>query len=334
MRELSAPNRIALCVLALIPACLMLAIVVAAAYAAQVPSLKPGDYEFTLQFGGRDRSYLLHLSPAADGFRPLPLVFNFHGGGSNAQGQRDFSRMNPVADRNGFIAVYPNGTGILSDRQLTWDAGTCCGGYAQKNGVDDVGFTFAVLDDVARRTPVDRSRVYATGYSNGAMMVYRLAAEAADRIAAIAIVSGSMVAATFHPARPMPIMHIHSVNDAQMLYHGLKSSSLLIFHTRTLFPDVETVLAQWREFDKCPAKPDIGTTITGKPGTPDEGNTATKYTWGPCAAGTEIVLWKLSGSGHVWPGGMRVQHHGRNTGLIDANEEMWRFFSKFSLPPK
>jgi poly(3-hydroxybutyrate) depolymerase len=95
------------------------------------------------------------------------------------------------------------------------------------------------------------------------------------------------------------------------------------------------MLQRWIAYEHCPASPKTDPTIKGPRGQPDEGNTATKYTWVPCDGGSEIVLWKLSGSGHVWPGGTRnyyPQLLGQPTGLIDANEQMWRFFEKFSLP--
>ena len=85
-----------------------------------------------------------------------------------------------VADREHFIAVYPNGTG--RGRFLVWNAGTCCG-RAPLQGIDDVGFVRAMIDDLAKRTPIDRTRIYATGLSNGAMMTYRIAAEAPDLVA-------------------------------------------------------------------------------------------------------------------------------------------------------
>jgi poly(3-hydroxybutyrate) depolymerase len=47
-----------------------------------------------------------------------------------------------------------------------------------------------------------------------------------------------------------------------------------------------------------------------------------------------VVLWKLTGAGHVWPGGQRdylPRLLGPGTRIIDANVEMWRFFSRFSL---
>ena len=152
-------------------------------------ALAPGDHRVTLQHGGRQRSYIVHVPPAAREGRPLPVVLNFHGGGGNAEAQQKYSRMDALADAEGFLVVYPDGTGRMADKLLTWNAGTCCA-YSVTNNVDDVGFTLALLADLEARQPVDRRRVYATGLSNGAMMAWRLAVEASDRIAAIAPVAG------------------------------------------------------------------------------------------------------------------------------------------------
>lgn len=100
--------------------------------------------------------------------------------------------MDRLADRESFIAVYPNGNGRFGKRLLTWNAGTCCA-YLVINNVDDVGFVRALVATLAEKVPIDRRRVYATGLSNGAMMSHRLAAEAADLIAAVAPVAGGMV---------------------------------------------------------------------------------------------------------------------------------------------
>ena len=132
-------------------------------------ALEPGDHQFALTHKQLRRSYLVHVPPQAAAGRPLPVVLNFHGGGANGKTQKSYSRMDEVASREGFIAVYPNGTGGTGERLLTWNAGTCCG-QAAASRVDDVGFVLALLDDLAQRTPVDAARTYATGLSNGSMM--------------------------------------------------------------------------------------------------------------------------------------------------------------------
>jgi polyhydroxybutyrate depolymerase len=92
-------------------------------------------------------------------------------------------------------------------------------------------------------------------------------------------------------------------------------------------------IARWRSFDECPADAKVGPTLDGAPGSADAGNSAMKYSWEPCARGTEVVLWKLAGSGHVWPGAVgHLRLLGRPSTLIDANDEIWRFVSRFARP--
>ena len=132
------------------------------------PVLAPGDYSLTMKFDGLGRSYSVHLPPQAAGGKPLPVVLNFHGAGSNGKQQEHYSKMDIAADRDGFIAVYPDGTGRM-DSHFTWNAGFCCA-YAMIHRIDDGGFVIALIGDLAARTPIQQRRIYATGLSNGAMM--------------------------------------------------------------------------------------------------------------------------------------------------------------------
>jgi len=239
--------------------------------------------------------------------------------------------MDQTADREGFIAVYPNGSGGIGGRLLTWNAGACCG-WAAASRVDDVGFAIALIDDLAGRVPLDPERIYATGLSNGSMMAYRLAAEAAHRIAAVAGVAGAMTLPRFAPVSGMPVMHIHSVDDQRALYDGGLGPAFPFTDTRVLHEPVDASLEKWVAHNGCPAQPEVAGPVNGRPGAADAAHTATRYTYLPCRDGTQVVLWKLTGAGHVWPGG--VQDYlprllGAGTTVIDANNEMWRFFSRF-----
>jgi polyhydroxybutyrate depolymerase len=298
------------------------------------PTVAPGNHSFSLRFGDRTRRFIVHMPPQAREGRPLPVVLSFHGGGGTAKDQQDHVRTDPLADREGFIVVYPEGTGMLRRRLHTWNAGSCCG-YAHDHHVDDVGFIRALLDDLARRTPIDRRRVYATGHSNGAMMAYRLAAELGDRIAAIAPVAGGMVVDSIRSPRPVPIMHFHSVDDPRALFGGGVGPPFPFTNSRVVHPVMDSVIAHWVAFDHCPATPSVGDTIHGRPGTPSATHTATPIRYGPCAEGSEVVFWKLTGAGHVWPGAGEQawqQYVGPATDVIGADTLMWRFFQRFSLP--
>jgi polyhydroxybutyrate depolymerase len=281
-------------------------------------SLTPGDH--TISIG--ERSYIAHIPPAAVAARPV--VINLHGGGSNAAQQQKYSQMDTLADREHFIVVYPDGTGRMG--MHVWNAGTCCGAAAEKN-IDDVAFIRSVIDDLGRRTPIDRKRIYATGMSNGAMMTYRLAAEASDLIAAAAPVAGAMILVNFHPKLPVPIMHMHSVDDPRALYNGGLGPPFPMTNSRVFHRPVEEQLAKWIAFNRCPKTATVQRKITGST------TTATKDVYTPCATGATVVLWKLTGSGHVWPGseGRPAMQRilGRPNTLINANEEMWTFFKSF-----
>jgi polyhydroxybutyrate depolymerase len=306
-----------------------------------------GDYEIAVAHDGRTRTALVHVPDrVADETRPVPVVLNFHGGGGNARAHRDYVRMDALADREGFIVVYPNGTGRLDEKLLTWNAGLCCG-YAMTEKVDDVGFVRALLAALVLRAPIDTARVYATGLSNGAMLSYRLAAQLSDRIAAAAPVAGSMVlperrvddvapALAVPGKRAVPILHIHSIDDKRALYFGGLGEPFPFTNLRTRHPNAEEVLYRWVAFEECAPKPVVREERRGVRGTATAAHTATLYVFGGCRDGGEIALWKLTGAGHVWPGGRgdylpRVL--GPGTDVIDANEEMWKFFKRFALPP-
>lgn len=138
----------------------------------------PGDHTLAMVHDGVRRDYTLH-APSA--YRPgLPLVLVLHGYGSDSAGAIRQSGMNAVADRAGFLAVYPQGLGGA------WDPGA--GGPSG----GDVGFLAALADHLVRVWGADRSRVYAAGFSAGAAFTYRLARELPGRFAAIAPVSGRM----------------------------------------------------------------------------------------------------------------------------------------------
>ena len=278
-----------------------------------------GDQRIEISHAGLQRSYVVHIPPAAT--TPRPVIINFHGGGSTGAAQQKYTQMDRVADREHFIVVYPNGTG--RGRFLVWNAGTCCGAAPAKR-IDDVGFVRAVIADLEKRVPIDRTRIYATGLSNGAMMSYRMAAEAPDLVAAIAPVSGSMVLVDFHPTLPVPVMHFHSVDDPRALYNGGLGPPFPMTRTRVFHPPVEEQLAKWIAHNGCPSAPKIEKRLTG------DGNTATKLVYAPCKSGAPVVFWKMSGSGHVWPGKdampAAARILGKATHLIDANEEMWAFF--------
>jgi len=288
---------------------------------AQGDSNVSSDGERTLSHGGYERRYLVHLPPSYDGRQPLPVVLAFHGGGGNAEVQRTQSQMNAVADKHGFIVVYPDGTGRL--RLLTWNAGTCCG-YAVRKGVDDVGFVSALIDDVARIYSIDEKRVYATGLSNGGMLCYRLACELSDRIAAIAPISAGMSVDGPRPKRQIPILHIHGLKDNNVLFEGGVGSNQ--FQPEPHRSNAETLgfFINAYGYANQPIEVQKGADyIFDRYGPP------------PGQPGPPILLYKLPEGGHNWPGGIDTTGKRWNTGKMietfPASTVIWQFFEQFTL---
>jgi polyhydroxybutyrate depolymerase len=285
--------------------------------------LAPGDRTRTLKFGGADRSYLVHVPPRYDAGKPTPLVLVFHGALINGPIMVHFCGLNATADKEGFITVYPNGTGLW-ETFLTWNGGNCCG-PAQWKQADDVGFTRAVLDDVAKLVNVDTRRIYATGLSNGGIMCYRLASELSDRIAAIAPVAGTMGTPNCHPKRPVSVMHFHGDEDHILPFNGGLGRQKWM---RIVFASVDDSIRAWVKADGCPPKP----TVTQLPAKVDDGTTVERKAYGPGKGGTEVVLYTIHGGGHTWPGEEpTVEFLGKSTKNISANDLMWAFFKRHPL---
>jgi len=292
--------------------------------------LRPGDHEFTIRHGGRRRSYIVHVPPGATG--ELPVVLAFHGGGGNASGFQRYAELDRVANRERFLVVYPNGTGPLPNRLLTWNAGDGCCGYALNNKINDVGFAVSVISDLEARTPVDRQRVYATGHSNGAIFAHRLAAERAGIIAAIAPVAGSLDLKSFAPIRGVPVLQIHSVDDPRALYAGGLGPPFPGTDNRVVHQPVQAGLDRWIAANGCATRSE--TLKEERAATPAQ--TATLLVWRGCRGGAEVEHWKLTGSGHGWPSDTppagREAISGPQTKLIRAADEVWAFVSRFRLP--
>jgi len=301
-----------------------------------------GSYVFNLTFDGRARDYRLHVPPAAAGGKPLPLILNLHGATQNAQLQEFTSSMDPSADRNGYLVAYPDGTRIsrvltpdpiAKEAQYGWNAGACCGLPVTRH-IDDVGFLLRVISNIALRTPVDLRRVYVTGMSNGGMMAYAMAAEASGHITAVSSVSGQVELPTIHPSRPVPTIEFHSVNDPIAKWNGVPNQN------PRLRLSVMEGINQWVKVDGCRTRPHRTPTLVGAPDSPSAGETATLVTYTHCRSGSEVALWRFTGSGHVWPGSALntgppstwiLAGVGRGTVLVDANESMWSFFQRYSL---
>lgn len=244
-----------------------------------------------------------------------------HGATMNGPMMARLTDLNHKADEAGFIAVYPNGTGKRSS--LFWNGGKCCGSAVKEN-VDDVAFIDALLDDLKQNYPVDERRVYATGMSNGGIMVYRLAADLSDRIAAIAPVAGSLATEIGDLKRPVSVLHFHGTNDEFVPFEGGKGPKSI---TGTQFLSAEQSVGMWVKANGCDENPKVE--VLSKSG--DEMNVSRK-SFGLGKDGAEVVLVVIEGGGHTWPGTKSpAEVLGKSALNISANDLMWDFFQKHPM---
>ena len=287
------------------------------------PLTQPGNYSLTLQHGGRERAYLVHIPTGYRSDQPAPVVFAFHGGGGNMQLQAgDNYGLVDKSDSAGFIAVFPNGYSRLPGGKLaTWNAGTCCA-QARDEGIDDVGFVRAIWDKLPTLVAVDRQRVYATGMSNGGMMSYRLACEMTDVFKAIAPVAGTDNTLQCKPSRPISVLHIHAQDDDHVLFNGGAGEAAFKDPKKVAdFVSVPETISRWTQRNQCTGAPQR---VVSVPGAHCDVSTA-------CAGGTQVELCVTDTGGHSWPGGSKPRAGKAEVSqAIKANDVMWDFFQRVS----
>lgn len=273
-----------------------------------------GNSEHTLMVGPLERSYVLHIPPTYDFSHPTPIVLAFHGITLDAYEMIRISGLNIQSDAAGFIVVYPNAYG----RQRSWNGGHCCGEAAREN-TDDVGFARALLDELDTYLNIDHNRIYATGFSNGAILTYRLGCEMADQIAAIAPVSATQAQEDIqacHPSRPLPVLHFHGMDDEPNPYNGGVTPG------GVQFISVSDQIAFWVSANGCPTQ--AKQTTSGS---------IVHNVYAPCQDGAAVELYTIIGGKHAWPGGEAVSlRMGQPTMEISATPLMWEFFIAHPMP--
>jgi polyhydroxybutyrate depolymerase len=267
----------------------------------------------------QERTFLVHLPQRRT--QPTPLVVVFHGAGTTGEAMIEFTGMGEKAEQEGFVVAYPNGTGRMP-QALTWN----CGGsavYAARQGIDDVGFVHRMLDWLRQHVQCDRRRTFAMGMSNGAAMCYRLAAELPGTFSAITAVAGCLVDPPPRDATPTSVIHFHGTADEFAPYAGGIGRQSL---TRTPMASVAATIQAWVRINGCQSPPSQ-TTIYGKKS--DEPVICDAYQGG--RDGTRVVLYKIPGGGHTWPGRVSPYHFlGKSTDAVQATDLAWSFFMENS----
>jgi polyhydroxybutyrate depolymerase len=255
---------------------------------------------------GYQRTYRLLVPHLAPGERFAGTVVVLHGGGSREAGATLAASVgfDAEATRHRLIAVYPDGRGGA------FHAGHCCGTRSTRG--DDVRFVMRLVAAVHRRYAVDARRTFATGFSNGAFLAYRLACQRSRRFLGVAAVAGSEVLRRCRPDRPVSVLHIHGREDHRVRFDGATLG-------RPWVPGAIELARRWRTRDRCP------------PGTTQRLRTPQLLVSQAdgCRDGTQVRLVALENLGHTWPGADAA--YGEPS-PYNATAEIGRFFA--GLPPR
>jgi len=271
----------------------------------------------TIVSSGEKREYLLYVPKSYDRTKPTPLVITLHTSMSWDRSAMAISQWNRVADENGFIVVYPEGTGF---GPKSWEMA----GSETPSHMPDVIFISELIDKLEASYNIDQTRIYANGMSNGGGMAFVLSCTLSDRIAAVGMVSAGLDPGwswcTDH--RPVPVIAFHGTADPVCLYNGGYSKL-----AGGSFPSVPGFISTWSRRNQCGPNP-MESAVT-----PD----VTRLQYTDCADNAGVVLYTVKGEGHQWPGGKRVRAEwmlGRYSRSIDATRQMWAFFRQHQLTGK
>lgn len=268
----------------------------------------------SIYVGGRWRTYLTHLPTGYNASTNYPLVLAFHGGSPLGYQSIQFqSGLSQKADTSNFIVVYPEGVKVAGNR--TWNAGGCCAPATTLN-IDDVGFVNSLLNNLFSTRPIDTTRVYATGFSNGSLLCYRLANQLTHRFAAIAPVAGDLMYYPWNPSRAIPIISFHSYLDLNVKYFG----GVTVGSTGTYFPPQDSMFNIISSNYNCTILKD---TLYHNVSQYDH------FKYSNCSCNSIIEQYVSYDGEHSWPGGQA-------TGGVTVSNQfsatylMWQFFQNYT----
>ncbi|MGQ0503179.1 MAG: alpha/beta hydrolase family esterase [Panacagrimonas sp.] len=260
--------------------------------------------EREIKSGTLEREYRLFVPPGYDKAKPAPLIVALHGGLGTGKIMEEMSGLDQTAGPAGMIVAYPSGIG------RGWNSGRCCGGPMEKK-IDDVGFLRDLIADVKSRYAIDANRVYGVGFSNGAMLLHRVACEAPELFKAIAPVSGGIMVDNCAAKTGLAVMMVQGRADQRIPWSGGTFDD-------TYRPSIKEIVTSLRVRNRCSAEEEV---------VRDHGIVKCTTLKG-CPSGHDVTWCGLDGVGHQWPGGKTILPRllGKNTEEFKASAEVVKFF--------
>jgi polyhydroxybutyrate depolymerase len=316
-------------------ACLALLLQPAARAADACTDMRPGPNHVTLLSGGQKQDVDLVMPASLDHAKRVPLVIGLHpSGGTGATFDQD-TGLSAAATAKGFAVMFPDGGVQLPGGEgRYWNipgVPLVSGGAVPKDTRDDVRFIADAIDHLVKHSCVDARRIYVTGFSGGARMSSMVGCRLADRVAAVAPVSGLRAGRAAAPdlaepdvsdcipSRPLTVLAIHGTDDPTNPFLGDDGPRWGY--------SVERAAARWASLDHCGVAPALEKIAAH----------VTRVRYGACTANSEVVLYRIEaprdqGGGHVWPGGKRdlsTRAAGAKPTIeVDATATILEFFSR------
>lgn len=252
---------------------------------------------------GETRESLLYVPDSYNPTEGAPLMLSFHGFGLDSQSQLEQADMRSLADRDGILLAYPQGT--LLGGFPHWNA--LPNSPENKTAVDDLGFVRELISQIESDYPINRERIYASGFSNGGMMAYALACYENGLVAAVAVVSGQLLdnGETCSPESPIGVIMLHGTDDRVIPYEGgfgqLSAQEAVDF---------------WVVHNETNTSPEIDTFTDGE-------MTIERYVYDQGNNGVAVEHYKYLEGQHVW---FNQRVDGSN-----ATELVWDFVSNYDV---
>jgi len=276
----------------------------------------------SISVNGVNRTYDLYVPSTYTCESSEPLLIDLHGALLSKENQRDVSKFNLVAEKEGFIVVFPQALNHFIPAPVNKSGASWYNDDVSPQ--ESLDLFSALIEEMGSKYNIDANRVYVTGFSLGGIMAYSTACDMSEKIAAIGVVAGRMdeLAPTCEPTRVVPVIHIHGTDDQNVPFSGTGDLG-----------SIQGSIDFWVDLNTCdltPSESDLPNSNT------DDASTVSEYKYQNCEEGSTIEFYVISGGGHTWPGSS-AQYFKNNPGLgavnkdIQASEVIWEFLSQYHL---
>ena len=273
--------------------------------------------ERVIEHEGLERSLLIYVPKNIK--ENAPLVVAIHGYTSSAKTLMGYSGINQIADKEGFLVAYPQGTKDSRDNNF-FNVGY---EFHSDSKVNDVNFIREIVLNLTKDYKLNSKRVFATGMSNGGDMSYLLACTSSDLFTAVAPVAGVMMKDTLencNPEKKIPIFEIHGTKDSISKFEGDMNNE----DKWGAYYDLPSTIEFWVNKHALSEKE----TIQLENKNTEDGTTITFERYWSDESQQEVWFYIVNDGNHTWPGMTGLFSRTANQDINSA-EEIWKFFSKF-----